>query len=174
MRHSREVYAKFVMDGEEYKNQILKNIIYIVDLAECSVRQLVLPDMPPEEKMFYYQKAAELYEVVLDGKYAGFYDPALLSNYVKIAEIYVQLGEVKAAEKYVDRIISSLEKHITESEKKNKSKLLYATAIPNSVSTQQLCEKLLQNMLQSSYLHAFKDKISNMNERYISYFKSEG
>ena len=174
LRHSREVYAKFVMDGEEYKNQILKNIIYIVDLAECSIRQLIQPDMPIEEKLFYYQKAAELYEVVLDGKYAGFYDPALLSNYVKIAEIYIQLGEVKSAEEYVDRIISSLEKHITESEKKNKSKLLYDTAIPNSVSTQQLCEKFLQDMLQSSYLHAFKDKISNMNERYISYFKSEG
>ena len=174
LRHSREVYAKFVMDGEENKNQILNNIIYIIDLAECSIRQLIRPDMPIEEKLFYYQKAAELYEVVLDGKYAGFYDPALLSNYVEIAEIYVQLGEVKAAEEYVDRIISSLEKHITESEKKNKSKLLYATAIPNSVSTQQLCEKLLQDMLQSSYLHAFKDKISDMNERYISYFKSEG
>lgn len=174
LRHSREVYAKFVMDGEEYREQILKNIIYIIDLAECSIRQLILPDMPLEEKLFYYQKAAELYEVVLDGKYAGFYDPALLSNYVRIAEIYVQLGEVKAAEEYVDRIISSLEKHITEFEKKNKSKLLYATAIPNSVSTQQLCEKLLQDMLQSSYLHAFKDKISDMNERYISYFKSEG
>ena len=173
LRHSREVYAKFVMDGEEYREQILKNIICIIDLAECSIRQLILPDMLLEEKLFYYQKAAELYEVVLDGKYAGFYDPALLSNYVKIAEIHIQLGEVKAAEEYVDRIISSLEKHITESEKKNKSKLLYATAIPNSVSTQQLCEKLLQDMLQSSYLHAFKDKISNMNERYISYFKSE-
>ena len=174
LRHSREVYAKFVMDGEEYREQILKNIIYIIDLAECSIRQLILPDMSLEEKLFYYQKAAELYEVVLDGKYAGFYDPALLSNYVRIAEIYVQLGQTEMAERYVDRIIASLEKHITESEKKNKSKLLCATAIPNSVSTQQLCEKLLQDMLQSSYLQAFKDKILDMNERYISFFKSEG
>ena len=60
LRHSREVYAKFVMDGEEYREQILKNIIYIIDLAECSIRQLILPDMPLEEKLFYYQKAATL------------------------------------------------------------------------------------------------------------------
>ena len=174
LRHSREVYAKFVMDGEEYREQILKNIIYIIDLAECSIRQLILPDMPLEEKLFYYQKAAELYEVVLDDKYAGFYDPALLSNYVRIAEIYVQLGQTEMAERYVDRIIASLEKHIIEAEKENKSKLLYATVLPNSVSAQQLCEKLLQNMLQSSELQIFKDKISDMKERYICYFKSEG
>lgn len=60
------------MDGEEYRSQVLKNIIYTVDLAECSVRQLILPDMPPHEKLFYYQKAAALLETVLDGKYAAF------------------------------------------------------------------------------------------------------
>ena len=88
LRHSREVYAKFVMEEEEYRSQVLKNIIYMVDLAECSVRQLIMPDMPPEEKLFYYQKAAELLETVLDGKYAGFYDPPLLSDYAESAKIY--------------------------------------------------------------------------------------
>ena len=173
LRHSREVYAKFVMEGEEYKEQILKNIIYIIDLAECSIRQLILPDMPLEEKLFYYQKAAELYEVVLDGKYAGFYDPALLSNYVRIAEIYVQLGYVKMAEEYVDRIIFSLEKHMIKSEKTNKSKLLYSTMFPNSVSTQQLCRNLLKNMLDSPELQQFKDKILDIQKRYDINFERE-
>ena len=166
LRHSREVYAKFVMNGEDYNNQILKNIIYIIDLAECSIRQLIQPDMPLEEKLFYYQKAAELYEVVLDGKYAGFYDSALLSNYVQIAKIYVQLGQTEMAERYVDCIIASLGKHIIEAEKENKSKLLYATVLPNSISSQQLCEKLLQAMCDSPELQQFKDKILNMQKIY--------
>ena len=153
--------------------QILKNIIYIIDLAECSIRQLILPDMPLEEKLFYYQKAAELYEVVLDGKYAGFYDPALLSNYVQIAEIYVQLGYVKMAEEYVDRIIFSLEKHMIKFEKTNKSKLLYSTMFPNSVSTQQLCRNLLKNMLDSPELQQFKDKILDTQKRYDINFERE-
>ena len=58
LRHSREIYAGFVMEGEEYRAQILKNLIHEIDRAECCVRQLITPDMPPEEKLFYYQKAA--------------------------------------------------------------------------------------------------------------------
>jgi signal peptidase I len=61
LRHSREVYAKYVMEGEEYREQVRKNLIYLIDLGECSVRQLILPDMPPEETLFYYEKAAALY-----------------------------------------------------------------------------------------------------------------
>jgi len=169
LRHSREVYAKFVMEGEEYRSQVLKNIIYTVDLAECSVRQLILPDMPPQEKLFYYQKAASLLETVLDGKYAGFYDPPLLSDYAKIAKIHVQLGQTDKAEEYINRILATLEKHMIESEKENKSQILYATTLRNSVPTEQICKTLLQNMINTPELEQFKDKISDLQKRYDEY-----
>ena len=169
LRHSREVYAKFVMDGEEYRSQVLKNIIYTIDLAECSVRQLILPDMPPQEKLFYYQKAAALLETVLDGKYAGFYDPPLMSDYAEIAKIYVQLGQTDRAEEYINRIIATLEKHMIKSEKENKSQILCSTTLHNSVPTEQICQKLLQNMLNATELELFKDKISDLQKRYEKY-----
>lgn len=169
LRHSREVYAKYVMDIEEYHLQMQKNIIYLIDLAECSVRQLIRPDMPPEEKLFYYQKAAALYETVLDRQYAGFYDLPLLSNYYEIVILYVKLGESEKAADYINRILKALEKHITESEKENTSRLLYAATLRNAVPTEQLCKKLLQNMLRTSELEQFKDKISNMQKRYDAY-----
>lgn len=161
LRHSREVYAKFVMDGEEYRAQVLKNIIYTVDLAECSVRQLILPDMPPQEKLYYYQKAAALLETVLDGKYAGFYDPPLMSDYAEIAKICVQLGQTDRAEEYINRILTALERHMIESEKETKSQILYSTTLRNSVPTEQICQKLLQNMLDTTEFEQFKDIISN-------------
>ena len=161
LRHSREVYAKFVMDSEEYRAQVLKNIIYTVDLAECSVRQLILPDMPPQEKLFYYQKAATLLETVLDGKYAGFYDPPLVSDYAEIAKIYVQLGETDKAEEYINRILAVFERHMIASEKENKSQILYSTTLRNAVPTEQICQKLLQNMLDTTEFEQFKDIISN-------------
>ena len=169
LRHSREVYAKFVMDGEEYRAQVLKNIIYTIDLAECSVRQLILPDMLPQEKLFYYQKAAALLETVLDGKYAGFYDPALMSDYAEIAKIYVQLGQTDRAEEYIKRIIAALEKHMIESEKENKSQILYSTTLSNSVSTEQICQKLLQNLISTPEFEIFKDKIFALQSRYEEY-----
>lgn len=169
LRHSREMYAKFAMDSEEYRIQILKNIIYMIDLAECSVRQLILPDMSPEEKLFYYQKAASLYETVLDDKYAGFYDIPLLSDYYEIASVYVKLGQPDIAAHYINRILEALEKHMIKSEKGHKSKLLYATTVYNTIPTEQLCKKLLQNMLRIPELEQFKDKILYTQERYDEY-----
>ncbi|MBQ8861644.1 MAG: helix-turn-helix transcriptional regulator [Clostridia bacterium] len=169
LRHSREVYAKFVMEGEEYRAQILKNIIYTVDLAECCVRQLITRDMPPQEKLFYYQKAATLLETVLDDKYAGFYEPPLLSDYAEIAKVYVQLGKPDMAEKYINLILASLEKHLIESEKENKSQLLYSTSISNAVPTEQICKELLQNMLKAAELEQFKSEILSIKKRYEKY-----
>ena len=174
LRHSREVYAKFVMDGEEYRSQVLKNIIYTVDLAECSVRQLVLPDMPPQEKLFYYQKAVALLETVLDGKYAGFYDPPLMSDYVEIAKIYVQLEQRDRAEEYIRRILAMLEKHMRESEKENKSRILYATTLRNAVPTEQICKNLLENILKATELESFKEMIIPLMNKWENYFSSEG
>ena len=174
LRHSREVYAKFVMDGEEYRAQVLKNIIYTVDLAECSVRQLILPDMPPQEKLFYYQKAAALLETVLDGKYAGFYDPPLISDYAEIAKIYVQLGQMDMAEKYVNCILAMLEKHMIESEKENKSRILYSTTLRGAVPTEQICQKLLQNMLNATEFVSFRNNIGDIRKRYEEYVSRTG
>ena len=174
LRHSREVYAKFVMEGEEYRSQVLKNIIYTIDIAECSVRQLITPDMPPKEKLFYYQKAAALLETILDGKYAGFYDPPLLSDYAEIAKTYVQLGQMDTAEEYITRILTALEKHMAESEREQKSKILYSTRPRSDVPTEQICKKLLQNMLNTTELEPFMEQISDLQKRYEEYVSRKG
>ena len=175
LRHSREVYAKFVMDGEEYRSQVLKNIIYTIDLAECSVRQLILPDMPPQEKLFYYKKAVALLETVLDGKYAGLYDPPLMSDYAEIAKIYVQLGQTDRAKEYINRIFATLERHMIDSEKESISQILYSTTLRNAVPTEQICKKLLQNMVNIPEFEQFKDKFSALQSRYEEYiFQTRG
>ena len=166
LRHSREVYAKFVMDGAEYRAQVLKNLIYMVDLAECSVRQLILPDMSPQEKLFYYQKAAGLLETVSDGKCAGFYDPPLLSDYAEIAKMYVQLGQMRMAETYINRILSAMEKHMADSGEASISNPLYAAPPQNSVPIEQLYTKLLQSMLSTREFAQFKDEISALQNKY--------
>lgn len=170
LRHSREIYAKFAMDGEEYRDRVLKNIIYMIDGAECGIRQLILPDMSPSEKLFYYQKAAALYETVLDGKYAGFYDPPLLYDYIQIAIIYVQLGQPDIAANYIDRVLKALGKHMAESEKENKSRLLHATTVKNATSAEMLCKNLLQSTLSVSELEQFRGKLSDMLNRWCNYF----
>ena len=163
-RHSRERYAQFALESEEYRTQTLKNIIYLVDNAECCIRQLILPEMTDEEKLFYYQKAAALYEVVLDGKYAGFYDPPLLYDYYEIAILCVKLGQTDKAAEYVERICQNLRRHMVEEERGEKSKLLYATTIPNAAPVEPLFKKLLQMMLSAPELAPYRKKLEILSQ----------
>jgi len=169
LRHSREVWSSFVMEGDEHRKQLRKNIIYLINLVEACVRQLIVPEMSPQEKLFYYQKATALLETILDGKYAGFYDPPLLCNYCEIATIYMQLGETDLATAYIDRIVEAVEKHMSPLEKKKMSELLYSTEVPNSTPTQQICEKLFRAMLNREELSPFLERIRDLQKRYEAY-----
>ncbi len=165
LRHSREVYARYVMEGEEYREQIRNNLIYLIDLAECSVRQLMQSDMPPEEKLFYYQKAAALYETALDGKYAGFYDTALFSDYAEIAKIYMILGEEVLAAEYVRRITEGIQRHTADAEMTETSALLGSAVVPQHTPTEQLYQSLLHTMLSSEELEPFFEELQEVQKK---------
>ncbi len=130
LRHSREIYAKFVMDGEEYRQQLKNNIRYMIDLAECSIRQLILPEMSPEDKIFYYRKAAALYEAVLDGQYGGIYDIALFCDYANLASLLMQIGKIEEAKMYTEQVLMGLEKHLSSAERRRKPELIDAVVRP--------------------------------------------
>ncbi len=164
LRHSREVYAKYVMEGEEYREQIRKNLIYLIDLAECSVRQLILPDMPPAEKLFYYETAAALYETVLDGKCGGFYDPALLSDYYEIVKLCILTGDTEKMTETVHRILTTVERH-TAAEKDKQSPLLSNVSYPNAVPAEVHCRTLLEKLLAMPELDAFYAEIHRLLEK---------
>ena len=126
--------------------------------------------MSPEEKLFYYQKAAALYEVILDGKYAGFYDSPFLWNYAEIAIIYVGLGRPEDAAEYVHRILKALEKHMDEEQMQNKSKLLYATRLPRgAVTPEQCCQSLFRKLMTAPELESFRSEIAETQKRYMAY-----
>ena len=169
LRHSREIYACHVMSREEYHAQIKKNLIYTIDLTECAIRQLITPDMPPEEKIFYYRKAISVYESVLDEKYAGFYDGQLLYDYVQIAQLYTETGDMAKAQDAVNRILSILQRHITPSEQQP-SKLLYTTYMPHAIPIQQRGMSTLNYMISSPAFASFGEKLQAMLQRYRAYF----
>lgn len=166
LRHSREVFSVYVMKGEEHKTQVKKNLIYLIDMAECSIRQLISPEMSDEEQLFYYQKAASLYETILDEKYAGFYDPALLWDYYKIAILNMRLGNTDIAAAYVRRILKTIEKHLDKNEKDRISVLVHSSSLEKKMHTERSCKKIFRSMMVVSELEPFRDEIAVHQKRY--------
>ena len=173
LKHSREVYCRCALSGDEYLAQIKKNIFYSVDICECAVRQLVTENMSAEEQLYYYQKAASLYEIVLDGIYGGLYDIPLLQDYNKIADLFMQTGQNDRAEMYIDRIIFILERHLSSEEKTNTSVFLSEDAFSQKYRMKKNCEWLLSAMLQNENFIAFREKISHISNRYSAYLKNK-
>lgn len=166
LTHSREVYCRYVLCDEQYHAQVKQNIFHSIDICECAVRQLVLEEMPLEEQLYYYKKAAALYEIVLDDKYGGLYDVPLTQDYNKIADLLVELGQMDQAEMYVDRIISVIERHLSGEEKKNTSKLLSEDAFLQRKHLEKGLYLILYAMLQNKNFVSFRDKIAQISQKY--------
>lgn len=168
-RHSREVYSKFVMNKDEYYAQTKKNIFYLVDVAECAIRQLLRPEMSSSEKVFYYKKAASLYETVLDGKYGGIYDVPLIFNYGNIATFLMDDGKEDEAEKYIKKLICTIEKHL-DTAKQEYSVLLYDPESPSTAIKEQSIKKILRDLQNVTLLRKFKLMLSDVYTKYVSVF----
>ncbi len=171
LRHSREVYARYVLKDDAFDRQLKHNIFYTIDLTECAIRQLITPEMSAEEKLYYYKKAAALYEIVLDDKYGGFWDVPLLCDYSQIASLLVTLGDPKEAASYIDRILKILEKHLRPRDQKDISGLLNPPSPAKNVPAGQRTVQLLNNMLNDPSLSAFKEPIAAFLKKYTEYGK---
>lgn len=169
LKHSREVYAPLVLEDADRSYQIKKNILYTIDLAECGIRQLIYSEMSCEEKLFYYKKAANLYETVLDGKYGGFFDVPLVSNYIEIAKNLISLGDNESADKYIQRIFTILERHLN-SKQQDISPFVYSANPKNHTSAFTNCKKLLQCMIDEPLFSEFKTNIEEFSIKYEKYF----
>ena len=167
IQHSREIYAGCVLSGEAYDQQIKHNVIYLIDLAECAVRQLIRPEMPAEEKLFHYKKAAALYEAVLNGKYGGFWDVPLLENYRQIAALYTQIGDAENAAVYMQRIFDTVSRHLSESVKQDTSALLHAPSLPNTAPAETSVKKFLRCMLKETLFKPYSREIADLLKGYI-------
>ncbi len=157
LRHSREVFARFVMEGEEYRDQLKANIAYTADITECAVRQLMTSDMSNEEKLYYYQRAAALYEALYDGKYTGVYDVPLMIDYSNIAIKLFELGRNAEAESYIGKIFSMTERIIAGEKNTEVSKLASDTHPKGYTSPEAMCIRFLKNMYKNDmFLHYHK------------------
>ncbi|MBE6712712.1 MAG: helix-turn-helix transcriptional regulator [Ruminococcaceae bacterium] len=171
MRNSREIYAKLVFGEKEAIPQIKSNIIYTIQLAECAIRQLIHNNTLPEEIIFLRKKCVALYETVLDHKFGGFWDTPLLNNYLNIAIQFLKCNDPQNAEKYIENIIRTLERHLDPDRENNLSNLLSETQPSRAIHYEDQCKDLLLSMMKNRTLLPFHDKIFSIGKRYCEYYE---
>ncbi len=167
LRHSREIYARFVMDGNEYREQLKRNIMYCVDVAECAIRQMIRSEMSAEEKLFYYKKAAGLYETVTDCRYAGVYNTALLCNYAQIALLLTNLENNYEAQIYTEKLIAGLEQIADGKFKSDPSPFSPIDHSDKMMSPERQCAMLIRDIIDREAFKAHREKLISLMERML-------
>ena len=175
-RHGREFSAKYVLPEEEDRREELKTLIHLIIHAARVLRHLAKRDLPPEEQLYYYKKAAALYETVLEGKYGGVYEEMLVANYGLIAQMYVRMGENEKAAEYVQKMLFSMDRYLTETDVDETSPLLFATTWleEHANSTEYLYYAMCNNSLRFEEFDQFKEELTEMRDRFVADFNKEG
>ncbi len=147
LRHSREVYAKFVLSEDAYVEQLKKSILYSVDIAECAVRQMVSSNMSCDEKLYLYKRAAALYEAVLDGRFAGLYDVPLLCDYANMAMLLFDMGRFSESKQYIRKMLDMLERFIVPEKQMPTALFVVEPYVKGVTSPDISCMKLIRGIL---------------------------
>ena len=169
--HSREMYARFVMEGEPYYRQVKETLTGMVSQAAVSVRQLITPDMTPREKLYYYEKSAGLYEILLDGRYGGVFEGALVWDYMHCASLLVELDRHSEADAYMEKIFAVWESHLNARGSIQISDLLFIKGYPKINHPSRSYVQQMQEMLKDLRLAPYHEKIQDYLTRYAECFK---
>ena len=169
--HSREMYARYVMEGESYYRQVKETLTYMVSQAEVSVRQLITPDMTPREKLFYYQKAAGLYEILLDGRYGGILEGSLVWDYMHCASLLRELEQATEADSYMEKIFAVWDGHLNARQSIQISDLLFLSGYPKIKHPGVCFVQQMKTMLEDAHLAPYHEKIQDYLTRYAECFK---
>ncbi len=168
--NSREFFVDIVASPKERTVQVQRNLMLIMGLVEHCILRLIRDDMSDEEKLYYYKTAAAVLEPILDGKYAGFYDTAQLTNYYGIVKHSMCMGDREQARIYVNKFIATLQKHL-ENEKEPASAFIND---PEKDPTHMVlgCKHLLYRMLTETEFSPFKKEITVIRNQYFEKYPS--
>ena len=173
MHYGRERLAKYLLLGEELKKRNRGTFTLLLGQLDTTVNELIDENMPSHEKLYYLKKSSEVFEVILDGKYGGFYEIPLFDNYYKIALILLKDNKNSEAGFYAEKIFSLAQRHMTISEKTEYSKLLYNMEFQLDGKVEPLfttVKRILENIQKE--FSEYKEKATDLLTRYIEYFNT--
>jgi len=171
LRHSREVYYH-LLPGEKNREHMKAHVFLALENAEKSIRQLITPEMDDAEKLYYYRKAAALFEVCLEDGYGGVYEEPLLENYVEIACCYARMEHTASAEEVVQKLLARLEKHIDPDAAKDFAPMISSRVRPLGYTPpESMVLGLLNKMLARPELAGCHAPIADWERRYREQFR---
>lgn len=168
LRHGRDPLIKYILSGEKLRNSQMFNVSLSAQQLCEAIVELCNNEEKQERKIYYYKKAAGIYEVLLESKFGGRYEEQLLNYYFQIA----LLSEETDSKKYIDKIITTLERHFDKEKTKDTTLLLYAADRTLNEIT-PFAKSLLELMLHDEKLKSSHKIIAEFKERYFEYFNEK-
>jgi hypothetical protein len=173
LRDSREVYAIYVLQGEELAAQNQKTLLRAGEIAAVALRRLIPPDASDELRLDWYERICELRHGMLGDEFGGFYEGQLLIVCVEIVLLCAKLRRKQRMEEVLDELLYRIDRHIL------------AVLDPGSVAVSSVVSDpfpkeyhplesitlpLLEALLKAPELYEHHARISALTERYRSVF----
>lgn len=170
-RYGREIRAVEVLEGDELRQQLILNLQFYADCAECAARKLADFSDEPEDKIFYHQTAAGFMELLFCGHFGHFLDGHYLNNYHKMAWNYMRIGKREEAQRCIDHIFTALRRHMTAEGRHSYSPLFNPSSTPGAPSPHITAMQLLRRMERHPDLAVFREEISAFRKEYESHIE---
>lgn len=162
LRHSREIYARYVMEKDQLQLQTKRNIMRLTSLLHDEMIQLFCEEMGPEEELFYHQKNISLLETVLDGKYGGYFDGLLLWHYEIMINLFVKAGDDAKIKTCLESAINVFERHLL----KNEISPFYCDELPSDTDYVKHLECFLRFTEKRPAFAAYRENFLHLLDQY--------
>lgn len=173
LKHGRDLLMKYILSGDNLHTAQLCNIDLLSAMLCDTVIEIAEHEDNKEIQLYYYKKAADIYEVIFEDKFGGGYENNLLNYYYQMAVISASLKKEDKAGQYVGRILTILSRHLNDKDIQDTTLLL--NSVPMTiVKAVKDSKALLCLMLEKEELKPFHNEIADFKNSYFKYFKNDG
>ena len=173
LSNSREFLAPHVLKGEELENSESKTLMQLLEYVRERIQWKMLQNAhTPEEKIRYFHMTTGIFDLLLEDKFAGYFETPLLLDLLQTAREYFRLGEYRNGEEYLAKILKILRRHMSAEARNNPAEFASDYLPKDHIPYWQSAQNLLEEMLKIEEFQPYYKDIRELYNEYKKYFSN--
>lgn len=171
LANSRELLAPHVLKGEELETSESKTLMQLLEYVRERIQWKMLQNAhTPEEKIRYFHMTTGLFDLLLEDKFAGYFETPLLLDLLQTAREYIRLGDHRNGEECLLKIFKMLRRHMSEEDRNSPSEFAADFLPAGHIPYWQSGKNLLEQMQKIEEFQPYYKEIQELYDEYEKYF----